>query len=470
MKEHIYEAEAAVLGSIIEEPDLIHECTLQKLDFEDDRHQLIMEYFRFLEENDKRIDLNTMSQVSGKNIEKIGGYTYLIRLVKSVVSIAQFDYYQSIVREESLLRQAVNTLGHLTNAGASGGMVGKELIGAAQAAVDELSEKLGASGEGQGTVKMSDVLKGHQDVIRERRIKKGITGAKTASKEMDALTGGHQDEDLIIIGARPSIGKTALVVEDSKQSGRSGYTVLFLSLEMKADKIAERYICNIGNIDSTKLRTGNLGDQDWERWSYAMDELEKLPIYIDDTPGMTIQDIKRKVKQAKKKYPKLIVYVDYLQLIDPGRKFNKNDEGVAFVSKSLKRIARQEKCPIVAISAVGRGVEQRQDKRPMMSDLRESGSIESDADIIIFLYRDDYYNAQSDRKGVMELILAKGRNVGIGTVDMGFNPKTGGFADLDRTQFGGAKPNGGTSNNGGRSGNSPKSNRRRSNQDEGPDD
>jgi len=473
MKEHIYEAEAAVLGCILLEPDLISECTLQNLDFQDERHQLAMEYFRFLEENDKSIDLMTMSQVSGKNIDKLGGYTYLVGLLNSVHSIAQFESYQSIVKEESLLRQTVRTLGQLTNAGANGGMVGKELIGEAQKAVDELSEKLGSGEEGQGPIKASDILKNHHEVIRERRTKKGITGAKTASKEVDTLTGGHQDKDLIILGARPSIGKTAFVIEDSKQAAKSGYVVFFASLEMPKEKIAERYICNIGNIDSTKLRTGNLDDSDWMRWSDAMDEFEKLLIYIDDTSGMTVQDIKRKAKQVKKKHPdrKLIIYIDFLQLVDPGRRFSKNDEGVKFVSQSLKRIAMQEGCPVVAISAVGRDCEKRPDKRPMMSDLRESGSIESDADIVIFLYRDDYYNPQSEHKGIMEVILAKGRNVGIGKVEMGFNSKSGGFVDMDRTHFsGGAKPSGGTNKNGSGSGKGSKTDRGRSSKAAGPDD
>jgi len=442
VKEHIYHAEAAVLGSIVEEPDLIYECTLQKEDFGDPRHQKVMEYFRFLEENDEKIDPMTMARVSGSNIEKIGGYSYLIELQRSVVSTASFGHYQSIVRDASLHRQSMKALGSLGELGASGAVAGKELVEAAQSAIEDLSEKVGADGD-NGPRRMSAVLHGHEDKIQKRRQQKGITGAKTASIEMDKLTGGHQDGDLEILGARPSIGKTAYMIEDSIQSARSGYHVYIFSLEMEAEKIAERFICNLGNIDSTKLRTGNLGDDDWERWSYAMDQLDTLPIFIDDTPGMTLQDIGRKVKRAKKASAKLVIYIDFLQLVDPGKKFQKNDEGIAYVSKGLKRIARVNKCPVIAISAVSRKCEERQDKRPMMSDLRESGSIESDADIVTFLYRDDYYDSASERKGIMELILAKGRNVGTGKVEMAFVAKTGKFLNLDRNHSGGAKTNGG---------------------------
>lgn len=197
-----------------------------------------------------------------------------------------------------------------------------------------------------------------------------------------------------------------------------GSAAAIFSLEMDRKKITERAVCAFGNIDSRKLNAGELDEDDWERWRIAKSRLDDLPIFIDDTPGITVQQIDRKVKKLVSEYPNLTVYIDFLQLINPGKKFKEERDGVKYVSQQLKQIARKYNVPVVAISAVGRGCEQRQDKRPMMSDLRESGSIESDADIIIFLYRDDYYNPETQKKGIIELIIAKGRNVGTGLVEM----------------------------------------------------
>ncbi|WP_201319087.1 replicative DNA helicase [Paenibacillus sp. EPM92] len=433
----LYEAEMAVLGSILQQPDLIDDCYLEPNEFQkDERHQLVMQFMRYLQE-EEGVPLDTMSvaQAAGDKLLKLGGLSYLLELKDSVPSVANFDYYQSIVRQAYVKRKSVGMMGMLQDLGMRQEMDAKELVGKAQEAFEELAELTVT--EQNDVVKMSAILKDHHKTIRERATKQGITGAKTASKDLDALTGGHQDGDLEIIGARPSIGKTAYVVNDMVETARGGRPAVLFSLEMKADQIAERFICTLGNLDNTKLRTGHLSDTDWERWSNAMEELDRLPIYIDDTPGMTLQQIKAKVKRLKKQHPRIVVYIDFLQLVQPGRRFTKEHEGVAFVSKGLKQIARQFECPVIAISAVGRKCEERQDKRPMMSDLRESGSIESDADIVIFLYRDDYYNPNSDKKAdnglsVMELIVAKGRNVGTGTIEVGFNKKTGRILNLDR--------------------------------------
>ncbi|MFC5528425.1 replicative DNA helicase [Cohnella yongneupensis] len=435
MEDLVFQAECMVLGSIIMEPDFLGECTLQPDDFEaniDDRHQKIMEYLRYLEENDIPITVVSMAEQSGKNLNRIGGMTYLLQLTSSVPTLSpdSFSHYQKIVRDASIHRKAMTKMAQVMQAGASGNVKGSEFISAAQAAVEELIES-NDSKEDNEIRKMSDVLINHDKEIKERKTKRGLTGAKTVSHNLDRLTGGHQDEDLEIVAARPSIGKTAYVVNDMLETARAGRPPLIFSLEMQGKKIAERFICAIGNIDSGKLRNGAFDDSDWERWSYAITELERLPIYIDDNPDTTLQDIARKVKQMKKKHPNLVVYVDFLQLVSPGKRSGKTHEDVSAVSRGLKRIARKNKCPVVAISAVGRGVEQRTDKRPMMSDLRESGSIESDADIVIFLYRDDYYDRESAKKGILEVNVAKGRNVGVGMIEMFFNRQTGRILDLD---------------------------------------
>jgi len=432
----IHDAETSVLGSILQQPDLIDDCFLQPDEFADERHQLIMEYFRYLVDIGKPIDLVVMAEQSGKNLARIGGVQYLVQLAGSVPTVGNFGHYQDIIHKTYIHRRTVQMLSDMADAGKREGIEVNEYVGSVQAALDDitsLTEK-----NQNDVVKMSDTLIDHDKTIRKRREQRGITGAKTASLELDRMTGGHQDGDLEIIAARPSMGKTAFFINDMIATARSGRPALLFSLEMSKEKIAERALCVLGNIDNTKLRTGNLDDQDWERWSYAMDELDRIPLYIDDTPGITLQQIGAKVKRMIKKYPNLVVYIDFLQLVNPGRKFTKEHEGVAYVSKGLKQTARRNNVPVVAISAVGRQCEQRQDKRPMMSDLRESGSIESDADIIAFLYRDDYYNPQSEKKSIVEIIIAKGRNVGIGTIEMVFDKKTGKFLNIDRTAKEGA--------------------------------
>ncbi|MFD1955988.1 replicative DNA helicase [Paenibacillus thailandensis] len=426
----LLEAERAVLGAILREPDLMDECYLQPEEFGDDQHALIMEYLRFTYDQDGTIDILLMAQRSGKNLTKIGGITYLMQLRDAVPSESHFTYYQTLIRNAYVQRRAAETMRIMAEAGSAEDVNAKEYVAEAQAALEEIAELTAAQADG-GVRRVADVLAGHADKIAERKKKRGLTGGRTASRDLDKITGGHQDGDFEVIAARPSMGKSAYIVNDMVRTARGGRAAAIFSLEMTAEQLAERFVCVLGNLDHTKLRTGDLENSDWERWSYALDELDQLPIMIDDTPGMTLQDIRRKAKQLKKKHPSIVIYIDFLQLVQPGRRFAKEHEGVAYVSKGLKLLARMLQCPVVAISAVGRSVEQRQDKRPMMSDLRESGSIESDADIVIFLYRDDYYNKESEKKGRVELILAKGRNVGTGTVEMLFDRRTGKFLDLD---------------------------------------
>lgn len=433
MNENQHAAETSVLGAILQEPDLIDECYLQPEEFELEQHQLIMKYMRFLNDIDKPIDLVVMAEHSGQNLEKIGGIQYLVDLQNSVPTTSNMNHYQEIIRKSYIRRRTYDTLSNMAMAAQYGDDDVKEFVVRVQESIDEIAELSTENGQGE-IPKMADLLLGHEKKIAKRQEQKGLTGAKTASLEMDRMTGGHQNQDLTIIAARPSMGKTAYVINDMIETAKSGKTPILFSLEMSGEKISERAMCILGNIDSARLRTGNFGEEEWQRWNFAMTELNRLPIYIDDTPGITVQEIAAKVKRMKKKHSNLVVYIDYLQLISPGRRFDSEHQGVAYVSKMLKQIARRNDCPVVAISAVGRKCEERQNKRPLMSDLRDSGSIESDADVVIFLYRDEYYNKESEKKGIVELILAKGRNIGVGTIEMVFNAKTGKFLNIDRKQ------------------------------------
>lgn len=402
----------------------------------DERHKLILETLTYCHEEDGTIDLVLLAQRSGANLAKIGGISYLSMLANSVPSVDHFDHYQSIIRNEYIQRETAETFRIMYEVTKNGDVNVKEKLSEAQAKLEELQE-LAEKQDDAGLRHMGSNLEGHANVIKERATKKGMTGAKTVSRELDRMTGGHQVGDYEVIAARPSMGKTASMVCDAiRTSTGGGVASAIFSAEMAEIQITERVICALANLDSKRMRSGMFDEADWQRYSYARDELDRLPIYITDKPDMTVQFIRSEVKKLKKKHDTIIVYVDYIQIIKGGKKFKDIREEVAYVSRQLKLIARQLGVTVVALSQLSRKVEERQDKRPMMSDLGESGAIERDADIITFLYRDDYYNKESDKKNIVELIIAKGRNVGTGTVEMAFNKTVGKFVDLDRGQHG----------------------------------
>lgn len=428
------DAEQAVLGSILRNPDLIDDTYLRPDDFDSEGNNgLVFEALSWAHEAFSNkpgvkdpFDPVLLAEHWGAQLSKIGGLTYLMQLRSSVPSTSNFDHYQKIVRESSIQAKAA----HAMRAALNGGNLNLSAVRENLEKLEELQEQT----INDGMKKMSDVLDGHHKEVMSRSGRSGITGVKTASDDYNDMSGGHQRSDVTIVAARPSIGKTAYIVNDSTSSAKSGWTVALFSAEMPDEDVAERFICSIGGIDSKKVRDGLLSENDWANYSTALDILDTLPIFIDDTPGMSIEYIRRQIKQMKKKHKNLIVYIDYLQLIESEKNFSQNAERVNYVSKQLKQIARTFDIPVVAISSVGRKCEERQDKRPMMSDLRESGNIEFDADVIIFLYRDDYYYPDTVLKGLIELIIAKGRKIGTGTIQMFFNRKNGRFSNLTKDQ------------------------------------
>jgi len=429
-----FEAEQAVLGSILKNPDLIDDCYLRTDDFDPEGNNgLVYKALSWAHENLSNkpgvkdpFDPVLLAKHWGSELGQIGGWTYLMQLRNSVPSTSNFDHYQKIVRENSIQSRAARVMREVLNGGALN-------LSSVRESLEQLEELQGQT-QVDGMKKVSDVLDGHPKEIMARGSRAGLTGAKSASDDFNEMSGGHQKQDVLIVAARPSIGKTAYIVNDSRSSAENGYTVALFSAEMPGLDVAERYVCTIGGIDSKKVRAGRLSENDWHSYSKALEILDSLPIYIDDTPGMTIEYIRRQVKAMKKKHKNLIIYIDYLQLIETEKKFNQNADRVNYVSKQLKQIARTFDVPVIAISSVGRKCEERQDKRPMMSDLRESGNIEFDADIIMFLYRDDYYYPDTVRKGIIELIIAKGRKIGTATVEMVFDRKTGRFINLSKEQ------------------------------------
>ena len=436
----LYEAEAAFLGCMILEPELIDEVYIQPIElYADERHSKMLEYILYTYEQDGTVDMTLIYARSGSKIDRIGGFEYLAKLVGAVPPTMNFAEYQAIIRNAYIQRESAKLLELTVSTLTNGVDVDvKQQIAKTQAQLEELAE-LAPKAKGAGLVHMSAVLEGHIEELTARSKKKGMTGPPTVSKEMDKLTGGHQTGDMEIVAARPSMGKTAYMNNDAIKVAESGGIAAIFSAEMSALSVAERVICSLGHLDGHKMRSGGFNDTDWERYSYARDKLDELKIHIDGTPGMNLQYIRSEVKGLVKKFPekRIVAYIDYLQLIPAGIKFGTRREEVEYVSRSLKLMARQYGITVVALSQLSRSVEQRPDKRPMMSDIREAGGIEQDADIITFLYRDDYYNKDTEKKGIVELIVAKGRNIGTGTVEMVFLKQFSKFTDIDRQKEGG---------------------------------
>jgi replicative DNA helicase len=335
------------------------------------------------------------------------------------------------VKDKYFSRRAYNTLEDKLKQGFND-KDPKGFVASFQEAANSLADEMHAY---LGFKRVGEILIDHDEILFNRQQQKGMTGASTASMDLNKLTGGRQKKDLIIVAARPSVGKTAFILNEclSAVKTSSVNAALIISLEMHDISLSERLICIEGHIDASKLRTGMLDDLDWDRYTAARSAIEHLPIFIDDSPAITIQEIDVRVKEFKKNFgPDIIVYIDFLQLVNGGKKFPNRETEIAFISRSLKQIARKYDCPVVAISSLGRGCEQRQDKRPLLSDLRESGQIESDADEVDFLYRDDYYNPDSQKKNLIEVIIAKGRNTGTGLVEMAYMKSFGKFMDLNR--------------------------------------
>lgn len=430
------EAEQAVLGAILLEAEALI-TSMERLraeDFYSVSHQRIFEVMVALGEDGEPIDLVTLTarlQDLGQ-LDEVGGVSYLAKLAGAVPTAANVEYYAQIVEEKSMLRRLIRTATQIVSSGyATEDDVGV-LLGDAERRIMELSQNRSSS----GFISIRDVL---MEVFERVEFlynhRGGTTGIPSGFVDLDKMTAGFQRNDLIILAARPSVGKTAFALNVAQNVAvRAGESVAIFSLEMSAAQLVQRMVCAESNVDATRMRTGELKGDDWEKLSMAIGSLSEAQIYIDDTPGITVADIRAKCRRLKKEKGLGMILIDYLQLIQGRGKAGENrQQEVSEISRTLKMIARELEVPVIALSQLSRGVEQRQDKRPMMSDLRESGSIEQDADIVAFLYRDDYYDKESEKKNIIEIIIAKQRNGPVGTVELVFLKQFNKFVNLNHS-------------------------------------
>ncbi|PLT29524.1 replicative DNA helicase [Peribacillus deserti] len=429
------EAEQAVLGAIFLEPSsltLASEVLIPE-DFYRNAHQKIFNVMVKLNDEGKPVDLVTVTEElqASKQLEDVGGVSYLSELAGSVPTAANIEYYARIVEEKALLRRLIRTATNIATEGYSREDEVASLLGEAEKSIMEVAQRKN-SGAFQN---IKDVLVRAYDNIELLHNREGdVTGIPTGFAELDRMTAGFQRNDLIIVAARPSVGKTAFALNIAQNvATKTSENVAIFSLEMGAEQLVMRMICAEGNINAQNLRTGSLTDEDWRKLTMAMGSLSNSGIFIDDTPGVRIGDIRSKCRRLKQEHGLGMILIDYLQLIQGnGRSGENRQQEVSEISRSLKALARELEVPVIALSQLSRGVEQRQDKRPMMSDIRESGSIEQDADIVAFLYRDDYYDKESENKNIIEIIIAKQRNGPVGTVSLAFVKEYNKFVNLER--------------------------------------
>ncbi|KJE26484.1 replicative DNA helicase [Geobacillus kaustophilus] len=429
------EAEQAVLGAVFLDPTALTLASERLIpeDFYRAAHQKIFHAMLRVADKGEPVDLVTVTAelAALEQLEEVGGVSYLSELADSVPTAANVEYYARIVEEKSLLRRLIRTATSIAQDGYTREDEIDVLLDEAERKIMEVSQR-----KHSGAFKnIKDVLVQTYDNIEMLHNRNGdITGIPTGFTELDRMTSGFQRSDLIIVAARPSVGKTAFALNIAQNvATKTSENVAIFSLEMSAQQLVMRMLCAEGNINAQNLRTGKLTPEDWGKLTMAMGSLSNAGIYIDDTPSIRVSDIRAKCRRLKQESGLGMVVIDYLQLIQgSGRNRENRQQEVSEISRSLKALARELEVPVIALSQLSRSVEQRQDKRPMMSDLRESGSIEQDADIVAFLYRDDYYNKDSENKNIIEIIIAKQRNGPVGTVQLAFIKEYNKFVNLER--------------------------------------
>lgn len=427
------EAEQAVLGAMLLSHDAVIVAMekLQSQDFYRDVHRIIFEAMEHLHRKNKEIDVITLPDELKrmKKLDDVGGLEYVLNLPNLVGSAANIEYYANIVAEKALARNLISTCTELTTEAYDGQKETEALLDDAERRILQLSDTKNRGDFASVGAVVEVTL---DKITRLYENKAGLTGLPTGFRDLDRMTSGLQPSDLILVAARPSMGKTAFTLNIAQNVGvRQHKTVAFFSLEMSQEQLVQRLLCQIAHIDSQKLRTGQLNsDEEWTRLTDACDKLYESPIYIDDTPGISVAEMRSKARRLKSEHGLDLIIVDYLQLMQ-GRNAESRQQEISEISRSLKALARELKVPLIALSQLSRSVESRQDKRPMLSDLRESGALEQDADIVSFLYREDYYDKETENQHITEVILAKHRNGPVGSVKLYFKNEFTLFLNLD---------------------------------------
>ena len=432
---HDIEAEQAVIGSMLTDKDSVISAieVLKPEDFYREDNRVIFEAILNLYNRADPIDIITLKAelVSLGKFEQIGGIEYLAVLPEKVPTTANVEKYIRIVEEKSMMRTLIRTANELINLGYDGTEDVEDIMDVAEKKIFNIMQKRNQKGYSS----MKDILVDTFTKLEELyNRKQHITGVPTGFSDLDYKTAGLHNSDLILVAARPAMGKSAFALNIATNAAlRGNVPVAIFSLEMSKEQMANRILCSEAMVDSNKVRTGRVEDEDWAKLAMASGELSEAGIFIDDTPGISVMEIRAKCRKLKLEKNIGLVVIDYLQLVQGSNKrVNSREQEISEISRSLKILAKEINVPVIALSQLSRAPEQRPDHRPMLSDLRESGAIEQDADIVMFLYRDDYYNEESEKKNIAEVIIAKHRAGSTGTVELLWLGNFTKFANIEK--------------------------------------
>ncbi len=439
VRPHSEETEQAVLGSMLMDRDAVSAAmeTLIDEDFYNERHRVIFRAMQDLYRENSAIDLITLKNKleQSASLDAIGGMAYLGQIAAAVPSSVNAKNYAQIVKDRALYRKFIRIGEDMVGHGYDMNMSIPELSEQVEQSVFQILSNQG----GQGFTHIHDVLlETYEDIEKIAGNQGGITGVPTGFADLDRQTTGLQPADLVLLGARPSMGKTAFALNIVQHAAvREHKVCAIFSLEMSKKQLANRLLCAESLVDSERVRSGQLENEDWEKLLGALAPLSEAPIYIDDTPGITLAELRSRCRKLKLEKGLDLIMIDYLQLMSGprGTSGDNRQQEISDISRGLKALAREMQAPVLALSQLSRALEARSDRRPMLSDLRESGAIEQDADVVMFLYRDEYYNKDSQDHGIAEVIIAKQRNGSTGTIKLAWLGQYTKFANLDRGAY-----------------------------------
>ena len=430
------EAEEAILGAVLTNPICLNKIAdlITADSFYKPANRLIYEAVLDLFGKNQAIDIVTVSEILNEqgNLEKVGGRAYINDLAMNVITTANIEYYAKIVQEKAIKRELINAGSEIVEMAYDNSSTESTLDNA-----EKLIFNIAQQKNTSDLVSVKDlVLTSYEQISYRYEHRDELIGVPTGFYDMDALTSGLQKSDLIILAARPSMGKTAFALNIAQHVGlKARKPVAIFSLEMPKEQLVQRMLCSEAEVDTQKLKTGNMQAKDWEKLTTAMNLFADAPIFIDDCAGASVMDIRAKCRRLAMEQKELgLIVIDYLQLMEGTGNGDDRNQQISGISRGLKGLARELSVPVIALSQLSRAVEQRTDKKPMLSDLRESGAIEQDADIVMFIYRDEYYNKEdTENRGKAEVIIAKHRNGPVGTIDLLFQGNITKFKNITRT-------------------------------------
>ncbi|MDQ7821873.1 MAG: replicative DNA helicase [Candidatus Eremiobacteraeota bacterium] len=417
------DAETSALGACLIEKEAlarVAEILPDPADFYRTAHQVIYNAILKLYERGEPVDLITLTNElrNSSKLDEVGGVAYLTFLIDSVPTAANAEYYSTIIKEKAILRNLITAGMNITGMGYREDEAAEMIVDRAETEIFGIAQKRMLF----DFVPLKKVMATTFEKIEDLYARKAhVTGVSTGYRDLDHYTAGLQKANLIVVAARPGMGKTAICLNIAHYlATREKLPVAIFSLEMAKEELAQRFLCAEARIDAQRLRTGYLEETDWPRLTRAMNVLCEAPVFIDDTPNLSVMEMRSKARRLKSKHGIELVVIDYIQLIRGSSRIENRNQEISEISRQLKALSKELSVPVIAISQLSREVEKRQDKRPMLSDLRESGAIEQEADMVIFIYRDDYYNPHSEKKNKAEIIIAKQRSGPLATIDLIF--------------------------------------------------